>query len=260
MMETTETIIEALKGNMMKDSPDCMMSPECLEDFGLGSVDCPHCGNTGMVNEIVTLPSGYRDIVSHECECMKLRRSYRTMRQAGLDGLINTCTLDRYTTEDARAKSVKDAAQRFIDAKEGWFFIGGQVGSGKTHICTAVCWELVNRGNELIYFLWRDKANSLKAGRNEREWFEKEIQKYQRIPLLYLDDFWKGTITEADINLAFEIINARYNNPQLRTVISSELPIEKILSIDEAVGSRIVERARGFVCLAPDENYRLRKK
>ena len=252
--------MQAFKNNMRSDSQACMMSAERLDDFGLGAVDCPRCGNTGMVNEIVTLASGFRDIVSHECSCMKMRRSYRTMKQAGLDGLIDTCTLDRYTAENVRAKNVKEAAQRFIDASEGWFFIGGQVGSGKTHICTAISWELVNRGNELIYFLWRDKASSLKAGRNERQWFEKEIEKYQRIPLLYLDDFWKGTITEADINLAFEIINARYNNPQLRTVISSELPIEKILSIDEAVGSRIVERARGFVCLAPDENYRLRKR
>ena len=64
-------------------------------------------------------------------------------------------------------------------------------------------------------------------------------------------------MTDADINLAFEILNARYNDPMLRTVISSELPVEKILAIDEAVGGRIVERARGFICKAPPENYRL---
>lgn len=235
------------------------MSTGSLDDFGLGMVDCPECGNTGTIVEKVILPSGYIDILTHECQCMKKRRSLRTMNRAGLSGVIDLYTFDRYSDADQKCSRVKEAAKRFVEEKDGWFYIGGQSGSGKTHICTAISWELVQKGTELFYMLWRDHAAKLKAGRNDREWFESEMRKLKDVPLLYIDDFWKGAVTDADIGLAFEILNARYNRPHLRTVISSELPIEQILSIDEAVGGRIVERARGFIVKAPDTNFRLKR-
>ena len=250
--------MQMLQSVQRNNSTSDMMSAETLADYGLGTIECSECGNTGWINEVVTLPSGYREIVSHECRCMKTRRSYRSMKKAGLAGVVDLYTFDRYKADTKLRRAVKDAAQKYTTTDEGWFFIGGQSGSGKTHICTAIVWDLVQRGSELLYMLWRDDGGRLKAGRNEREWFEEAIKKYRQIPLLYIDDFWKGTVTEADINLAFEILNARYNDPSLRTVISSELSIEKILSIDEAVGGRIVERARGFICKAPEENFRLR--
>lgn len=243
----------ARKNGLMSNT----MSDNSLEAYGLGAIDCQLCGNTGWINEVVTTPSGYWDIVSHECQCMKTRRSYRSMKKAGLVGIIDRYTLDRYISDTEHRRSVKDAARRYIEASEGWFFIGGQSGSGKTHICTAISWELVKQGCEMLYMIWRDDVVRLKGGRNEREWFDHEIKKFKTAPLLFVDDFWKGGVTDADVNIAFEILNARYNDPQLRTVISSELTVEKILAIDEAVGGRIVERARGFICKAPDENYRL---
>ena len=68
----------------------------------------------------------------------------------------------------------------------------------------------------------------------------------------------KGGHTDADIRLAFEILNSRYNDSQLRTIISSELTLFEILGLDEAVGGRIYERSKGFVLEAPRENWRLK--
>ena len=66
----------------------------------------------------------------------------------------------------------------------------------------------------------------------------------------------KGSITEADINRAIEIINARYNMPNKRTIISSELDISEIRKIDEAVGGRIYQRSKGYCFKAPNVNWR----
>ena len=89
--------------------------------------------------------------------------------------------------------------------------------------------------------------------------YESSMQSLKRAPVLYIDDFLKGGTTEADIKIAYELLNARYNTEALRTVISSEYGLEEIMQIDEALGGRIYERAKGFVVRAPKENWRLRK-
>jgi DNA replication protein DnaC len=64
----------------------------------------------------------------------------------------------------------------------------------------------------------------------------------------------------ADVNYAFEIINYRYNNPSLLTIISSELSEDELLDIDEAIGGRIYERAKTFtIGKNRDRNYRMKK-
>ena len=105
---------------------------------------------------------------------------------------------------------------------------------------------------------WRDESRQLKALMNTEELNER-LDRLKKVKVLYIDDFLKGGCGGPDKRLAFEIINARYNNSKLRTIISTEASIEAIVGIDEALGSRIKERSRGFVCKAPRENYRLRE-
>ena len=48
------------------------------------------------------------------------------------------------------------------------------------------------------------------------------------------------SVTAGDINLAFEILNYRYNN-KLKTIISSELLTTELKDIDESLAGRIYE-------------------
>jgi len=233
---------------------------DTLDDYDLGGVDCPICGNKGY---IITRKDGI-NLTSRECPCMETRRSLRAIRRSGMADMLDRYRLDNYQTPDEESKSVKQSAIDFIGSPSGWFFICGRSGSGKTHICTAICSEFIQKGIRTIYMLWRDEATSLKSGITDREWYRDRITKLKTVPVLYIDDFWKtdrrsGTdkVTGADVNLAFEILNARYNDTTLRTVISSELTLDEIISIDEATGGRIYERSRGFVKKAPQKNWRL---
>ena len=60
----------------------------------------------------------------------------------------------------------------------------------------------------------------------------------------------------ADINIAFEILNARYQDKDLITIISSEKVIKELLTIDEAIGSRIYEMT-GDYCVQLNNNERM---
>ena len=232
------------------------VNPSALEQYDLGGVDCPDCGNTGYILE---RGEGILEVHSYECWCMKRRRTLRALRKAGMEDMAQRCTLESYRTDTPQCAAIAEAARRFIAADSGWFFIAGQSGSGKTHICTAICTGLMEqKGKEIDFMPWRDEARTLKAAGDPVR-CDTRIRRLRSVPVLYIDDLFKGGASEADLRLAFEILNGRYNDTRLRTVISSELDLEAILRLDEAVGGRIYERSNGFTVRAPAVNRRLRR-
>ena len=80
----------------------------------------------------------------------------------------------------------------------------------------------------------------------------------KNVPVLYIDDFLKGEYTPADVKQAFMILNDRYNSRGKKTIISTERNMTDLINFDEAVGSRLAERAKGYTILAPNENWRIK--
>jgi DNA replication protein DnaC len=109
----------------------------------------------------------------------------------------------------------------------------------------------MKRGVDVRYMLWREEIPALKALVNEPDEYQRRMDELAAVPVLYVDDFLKGTVTDADLNLVFALINARYNRAKARTVFSSELPLSEIRRYDEATGSRIWQRANGYILNAP---------
>ena len=93
------------------------------------------------------------------------------------------------------------------------------------------------------------------------------MEAFKTKKVLYIDDLFKSergkSPTTSDINIAFEILNARYNNPDLITILSSEKILKEILGIDEAIGSRIFQRVGSYIPELnknPKMNMRLRER
>ena len=116
----------------------------------------------------------------------------------------------------------------------------------------------MKKDKEVYYMSWRDESTALKGMITDSETYSEKVRKLKTVPVLYIDDFFKDGCSEADLRLAFEIINARYNDETKRTIISSEWGLEWVMDKDEATGSRIYERSKGYVIAAPNENWRLR--
>lgn len=232
-------------------TPETAVYPSLLAEAGLDVLECPVCENRGYV------PFKNEDgaWIARECKCMPERRAIRRLKRSGLYDAVKRYTFGAYETPDSKRENIKRLAEQFAAADTGWFFIAGQSGSGKSHICTAICAELMKRNN-LQYILWRDTTAKLKAAVTDAEEYEAGISPLKKVPVLYIDDFLKGKVTDADLNLAFEILNARYNDSRKRTIISTERSIYEIMALDEALGGRIYERSKGFCIEAPNENWR----
>ena len=218
----------------------------------LGELDCPKCKNRGWI--------AYNDgdgVVYERCDCMPKRRALRGIRESGLSALLEDYRLDNYETPEPWQESALAKARQYAgDPGKGWFYIYGSPGTGKSHLCTGICGALLESGHDVRYMLWRDVSRELKAVVNDTA-FNELAAPYKRCAVLYIDDFLKGGMGDADKRLAFELLNSRYNSRR-PTLISSELSIDAVLDWDEAIGSRIYERAKGYVIHANGQNWRLR--
>lgn len=257
------------------------MSPRDYEQFkidGLNNTvgnrneedgyDCPICKNKGYVVKLVENEGSFSQAAT-DCKCIPIRNSIMRMKRSGLKDIIKDYTFDKFIDSEPWQKSIKKAAVEYSENPNGWFGVFGQSGAGKTHICTAICRKFLLEGKRVIYMLWRDEIVKLKAMVNESDEYRDLIDKYKTAEVLYIDDLFKTgkdkdnmvqRPTAADVNVAFEIINYRYNNPGLITIISSECTEDELLDIDEAVGGRIYERSTAFsIAKNRSRNYRMRK-
>lgn len=233
-----------------------------------GGYDCKVCRNKSAVARVIDKGDGHYERVFEECSCVPMRSAIRHMKESGLEHIIRECTFDRYEDDAPWQKALKDAAVDYAKNPKGWFFVGGQTGAGKTHICTAICRKLLLRGRKVIYMLWRDEIVKIKEIASAGGEVSRVLDRYKTADVLYIDDLFKTgravdaqmqKPTIADINYAFEIINYRYLNPHLLTIISSELTGQELLDIDEALAGRILQRSTAInICRGRDRNYRLK--
>lgn len=232
--------------------PVAEYKPYSLNDGALKGVECPICKNTGVTTKIV---DGV--LYSSECECMARRRAKKAARESGLQEMMDAYCFDKYLTGNKESYDVKRLAQKYTYTKGGeWLYAYGNPGSGKTHICTAICNELIEQGFKVKYVLWRELVQKLRTVINEREYWTM-MNELKAADVLYIDDFLKGTITDADMNRAFEIINARYNLKSKKTIISSERSLVDVARLDPAISGRIRERSRNYTIKMPGRDWRM---
>lgn len=246
IIDHRDEYFEALKIRAYNDTPG-----------RLTGIDCPVCKNKGRILDIS--PDG--DEYFKECSCMTKRNVIRYAKQSGLGDLTNK----RFKTYDP----VEDWQKRFLEAAiaytksvlagdRGWFTMLGQSGCGKTHLCSAICNRLLGAGKQVVYMLWTSEIREIKA--NAKDEYASRVDRFRRAEVLYIDDLFKGKISEADIQIAYEMINWRYNS-NLITIISSELSLFDLIKIDAATAGRIKERSgKNVLSVAPDakKNWRLR--
>lgn len=219
--------------------------------------NCPECKNRGCFLEVNE--RGF--VVNKPCKCMSMRKMILKLEKSGLPNFREMTFKDFWTVKPWQ-KKIKLKAMLFAhdsihDHKKSWFFIGGQPGCGKTHLCTAITKILAFKGENIHYMLWRDEVTRIKSVITDYERYEKMMSVLKKVDVLYIDDLFKTPSplakqkivyidscrpSAADINIAFEILNARYNNKKLITIISSEKDIKEIADMDEAIAGRIIER------------------
>jgi len=181
-----------------------------------------------------------------------------------LKNIIQKDTFENYVTSEKWQTDIKNKAVNFSNQQKKWFYIGGQSGCGKTHICTTIVGGMIKQGLSARYLVWREEAGRLKSHAADTD-YPALITPYKQADVLYIDDLFKtkelSDISSADVKLAFELLDYRDRN-RLITVISTEWTLQQIAQVDEAIAGRIMRMSKGYrftINKDQKKNYRLRE-
>lgn len=206
---------------------------------------------------------GQEDEYVVTCSCVEKRKnileSKAKLQEAGLEEMPKKYTFNNYVRKHLFQQFAYQQAVKYVSDPKGWFVMLGQSGGGKTHLMTAMAKAFIDQGKKVRYVVWTDVMKEIKTDYLESRAKWAKIMK--SVDVLYLDDFLNARarkdydpknkewieyyepISDTEYEFAFEIINSRYNQPHLITMISTERTINDIYDIGENIGGRIEEMA-----------------
>ena len=220
---------------------------------------CEKCKDSGFIFFVDEKGNN----MARECECRQRRITEARLRQSGISlEEFERKSLNTFRDDTPEAKRMKEMAIKYLGDENalgiGYF---GKSGTGKTHICIAICQELINRGLKSRYFSYRADMQKLLKSYYQAEYWE-QIQEYTDVDVLYIDDLLKfakstrGDILESELRVVYDVVNTRYINHK-RTIFSSEYSVGEIIGIDEALGSRIYSMVNPYGMKCEGENRRI---
>ena len=214
--------------------------------------ECPICHNRTYSFSEQWLDGYEPEGTIKLCRCRKSRSSIANLHRSGLtiEGL-KEFSFQAFTAEKTFQRQMLDTALNFVaPIRKGvkqpcWLALLGASGSGKTHLCSAVSYELLRHGYRLHYMNWVEQYRDVITDSN----FETLLK---TVDVLYIDDFFKTAKDDegkqkpsaSETRIAFQIINSRYLAKKM-TIISSESFMSELYEIDNATASRIYQMCRG---------------
>ncbi len=217
-----------------------------------GDPNCPYCHGVGYLRADVPLgdpefgklqlcvcrrarvAEAIRDrlfAISHLEELKQL--TFETFKPRGRKGL-----------GDLQANSLEMAynqARHYAESLNGWLFLQGGYGTGKTHLAAAIANFAVGMGVPTLFLTVPDLLDTLRFAYNDDDTtFEERFNDIRSARLLVLDDFGTQNATGWAQEKLFQIVNYRYIN-KLPTVITTNLALDEI---EPRIRSRLADPER----------------
>lgn len=235
--------------------------------------DCPHCHGARYYKEAVPVwhpnfgklfPCACK--LAHDSEAQQERHASVLERLTDEMGpKLVTCRIENYgfppgLTADERKsiRRARDAAAEYIANPQGWLFLCGPTGVGKSHLLAAITLALADAGWRVAFASAPDLIEFLKKGMQDGSTSER-LEALKTVDFLALDDLGTeyhpgkqgGQLDYADAVL-FQLLHARSVHGRA-TAITSNAPRK---SLEPRIASRITGECREIVIDAPDERER----
>lgn len=218
--------------------------------------DCPHCEDRGYLSPGI------------KCSCLLQEEIREHFQWSGLaseqeNQTFQSFSLDWYD-DKKRYANILEVCQDFAEGiarreSAANLVLTGDVGTGKTHLCSAIANYVLESGKTVIYIRISrllDLIREFKFNLNfEKMW---NLQYLERVDLLIIDDLGTETITDFSKEQLLSILDERINNHR-PWVISTNLSTNEI---GQHYEDRISDRITGNATILKfvGESVRLRKR
>lgn len=198
-------------------------------------------------------------ILKQEVAYRETTRKNRLVKQAGFYSLK---TFDGYCFDEIRlpaelsVSDLKDAA--FIEQQKNLIFYGN-VGTGKTHLATAIGIEACNKGKAVRFFRTAALVNQLNDAQKRGE-LNKYLKQLSKIDLLICDEWGYVPLDRDGSKLLFQVISDCYE--QRSVIITTNLEFSKWVNIfyDEQMTAAMIDRLvhHSYLLLFDGQSYRIK--
>ena len=219
---------------------------EPLQNNDIAAV-CQICGGVGWIWK--DIPIDHPEFGKMQvCDCKQIevaRHTYERLFQLSNLQAFQKMTLQNFKTEgrmglgDQQVSSLQIAVNQsthFSQNPNGWLFLMGTYGSGKTHLAAGIANEVLAMGIPVLFLTVPDLLDWLRYsyGSNETN-FEDRFEEIRNIRLLVLDDLGTQNATPWAEEKLYQILNHRYIN-RLPTVITTN---QELAEIEGRIRSRL---------------------
>jgi len=206
---------------------------------GVQSVnDCTVCHGTKFIHPL--LASGEPDYSRLEpCGCT--RKDIDNRKAARLQAISNLGSLSKLTfdnllpsgrNDDAVSQKLfqlaLDEIRKFAENPQGWIILAGPVGSGKTHLASAVANYRISLGHPAFYITAGELLDHLRSAfsPNSEVGYDELFEQIKESPLLLLDNLNYSATTAWSKGKLDQILEHRFNG-RLPTLITTSMAIEE---------------------------------
>ncbi|NOK64250.1 MAG: AAA family ATPase [Chloroflexi bacterium AL-W] len=224
---------------------------------------CNRCGGAGWYKKPVTFD--YPDFARlFPCECTLSQQEQQAAQQAQfrkqellahLDeelGNLVHCHLGTFDVQrplqayDGRDEAAQRAmledvfirVMEYTERLDGWLYLYGGYGSGKSHLAAAIAHIGIERGMSVSYASVPQLIRFINSGFADRS-ADARMEALQTVGMLVLDDIGTQPNTEHNNTTLFELINARYLYQRI-TILTSN---KAVTAHEGRIASRIYGRA-----------------
>lgn len=185
-------------------------------------------------------------------------------KQAGRSASIAKYKLKDFNADEEWQRTLLKAAVDYAKKPEGFLYICGQPGAGKTHLTAGAFNHILSKGNVGMYRDWTSLTSELKAVQNTPDYVNL-MNSLKGCAILFIDDFLhapKKNPSTGDLKIAFEIVKCRLDDNK-PTIISSNLTTGDIDKFDDSLSGKLAEASGRYLLEIgkdPHKNYRARGK
>lgn len=182
------------------------------------------------------------ELIGAQRDAFDERATQRRVRNAKLPFIRTLDTFDWTFPDEINRSQVQNLFHLRFLAEHGNVVFLGTTGVGKTHLAISLAHQLCISGHRVLYTTAIDIVNHLAAAR-QAGCFAKELRKFVRPPILYIDELGYLPIDQPGADSLFQVISQRYERSS--TILTTNRKFAdwpKTFNNDSVLASALLDR------------------